>query len=155
MRPFDLYIETSAWNFLLATDAPDRRLVTERFFRHARECRYRLFVSDLVVVEMGNTKCATRRSQLLDLIRRYRPVLLAITTEMRGLAERYVIQGTVPAKYRDDAIHVAAAVVARLDAVVSWNFAHLVKLKTRREVNALNRLNGYAEIEIVTPEEVA
>jgi hypothetical protein len=34
------------------------------------------------------------------------------------------------------------------------NMEHLVKLKTRREVNALNRLNGYPEVEIVTPEEV-
>ncbi|MBI4870567.1 MAG: PIN domain nuclease, partial [Candidatus Riflebacteria bacterium] len=70
------------------------------------------------------------------------------------LAEFYVLQGPIPRKYVDDATHVAIAVVNRLDAIVSWNCEHLVKLKTKREVNALNKLNGYAEIDIVTPEEV-
>ena len=40
------------------------------------------------------------------------------------------------------------------DLLVSWNFEHLVKLKTRVGVNAVNRLVGYREIEIVSPEEV-
>ena len=41
-----------------------------------------------------------------------------------------------------------------LGVLVSWNFEHLVKLKTRVGVNGLNRLLGYREIEIVSPEEV-
>jgi hypothetical protein len=53
-----------------------------------------------------------------------------------------------------DARHLAVAVVARVDAVVSWNLRHMVKLKTRREVNAVNLLNGYPVIEIVTPSDV-
>lgn len=46
------------------------------------------------------------------------------------------------------------AVVHDFDVVVSWNFEHLVKLKTRLGVNGLNRMLGYREIEIVSPEEV-
>jgi len=48
----------------------------------------------------------------------------------------------------------AIAVVQELDVLVSWNFEHLVKLKTRVGVNGLNRLLGYHEIELVSPEEV-
>lgn len=54
----------------------------------------------------------------------------------------------------NDALHLAAAVVHEFDVVISWNFEHLVKLKTRQAVNGLNRLLGYREIEIVSPEEV-
>lgn len=57
-------------------------------------------------------------------------------------------------KYRDDAVHIAIAVVNNLDAIVSWNLTHMVKLKTRLEVNGINKIEGYKEIEICTPREV-
>jgi len=57
-------------------------------------------------------------------------------------------------KYRDDALHIAVAVVNDLDVVVSWNFKHIVKLKTRMEANGINKMLGYKEIEICSPEEV-
>lgn len=38
--------------------------------------------------------------------------------------------------------------------LLSWNFKHIVKVKTRRMVAATTRLAGYKEIEIWTPEEV-
>lgn len=41
-----------------------------------------------------------------------------------------------------------------IEAIVSWNFEHIVKLKTRVMVNGVNRLLGYHEIEICSPEEV-
>ena len=41
-----------------------------------------------------------------------------------------------------------------MDIVISWNMEHMVKLKTRREVKAVNILEGYNEIEICTPLEV-
>jgi hypothetical protein len=34
---------------------------------------------------------------------------------------------------------------------VSWNFEHIVKLKTKREINAINVLLGYNQIEIIEP----
>jgi hypothetical protein len=41
-----------------------------------------------------------------------------------------------------------------MDAVVSWNFEHLVRLTTRLGVHGLNKMLGYRDIEIVSPEEV-
>jgi len=48
----------------------------------------------------------------------------------------------------------AIATVHHIDVVVTWNLEHMVKLKTRREVKAINILEGYREIEICTPMEV-
>lgn len=154
MGPTGLYIETSAWNFLLADDAPDRKEATTWFFQHAKPPGFLLFVSRLVPIEMARTHDRQRRQLLLAQIAQYSPKMLPVSPEAESLAERYVLQGTIPEKYRTDALHVAVAVVHRLDAVVSWNMQHLVKMKTRREVNALNQLNGFHAIEIVTPEEV-
>ena len=36
----------------------------------------------------------------------------------------------------------------------SWNFKHLVKVGTRREVNLVNALEGYEQIEIIVPPEL-
>jgi len=43
------------------------------------------------------------------------------------------------------------ATVNSLDVLISWNFEHIVKLKTKREVNVINVLLGYDEIEIIEP----
>jgi hypothetical protein len=60
----------------------------------------------------------------------------------------------VPVKYENDVIHVAFAAGNDLDVVVSWNLKHIVKLKTRMEINGINKICGYKEIELCTPEEV-
>ena len=54
----------------------------------------------------------------------------------------------------DDALHIAVASVNNLDVIVNWNFTHIVKLKTRREVAVINTLMGYKPIEICSPQEV-
>ena len=70
------------------------------------------------------------------------------------LSERYISEGIIPERFGSDAIHIAIAVSNGIDAIVSWNFNHIVKLKTRIMVNGVNRLLGYHEIEICSPEEV-
>ena len=77
-----------------------------------------------------------------------------IDEEIRELADRYIFERIIPEKYRNDALHIATAVVNDLDVVVSWNLEHIVKLKTKLGVEGINRLLGYKVIEIVTPEEV-
>jgi len=70
------------------------------------------------------------------------------------LAQEYVRRGIIPEKYISDANHVAVSVVNRIAYFASWNFAHLVKVNTRREVNLVNALMGYEPIEIVAPPEL-
>ena len=48
-------------------------------------------------------------------------------------------------KYRDNLFF-------EVDALVSWNFKHMVKLKTIRGVNGINRMLGFKELEILTPQ---
>ena len=54
----------------------------------------------------------------------------------------------------DDATHVAAATAARADAIVSWNFKHIVHWDKIRLFNAVNLREGYAPLEIRSPKEV-
>jgi len=70
------------------------------------------------------------------------------------LADRYITEGLIPRKYDDDAVHIALASVYELDAIVSWNFEHMIKKKTKKGVIFVNGLMGFMPIKIITPLEV-
>ena len=80
--------------------------------------------------------------------------VLPFDEEAYALAQAYVQRGIFPEKYASDANHVAIAVVSAISYFASWNFRHLVRVSTRREVNLLNALEGYGSIEIVAPPEL-
>ena len=49
-------------------------------------------------------------------------------------------------------MHIALATFNESDALISWNFKHIVKLKTIRGINGINRMLGFKELEILTPQ---
>jgi hypothetical protein len=53
-----------------------------------------------------------------------------------------------------DALHVALATVSECNLIVSWNFRHIVHFQKVPLYNAVNRLEGYNEVGIYTPQEV-
>jgi hypothetical protein len=90
----------------------------------------------------------------LKLIQELQPIELEFTVECYELAGEYIKKGIIPLRYEDDAFHIAVASVNNIDAIISWNFKHIVKLKTKKEVLGVNALMGYKEIEIYSPLEV-
>ena len=77
-----------------------------------------------------------------------------LTTEILALRDAYVRAGVVSPQWLNDAAHVAAATVARADAIVSWNFKHIVRLEKIRGYNEVNESLGYSSLAIITPREV-
>lgn len=148
-----VYIDTSVWNFYFAEDVPERRQITRELFDQILHGDYEPYVSLLVLTEVQAAP-EPRRSQLEGLIQKVGPGLLQPNEEALELVDQYLAQGTVPEKYSDDAVHIAVAVANSMDILLSWNFAHIVKAKTRRIVSATSKLLGYKEIEICSPEEV-
>jgi len=51
-------------------------------------------------------------------------------------------------------LHIAISAVNGLDMVVSMNFQHIVKRKTKIATANINVLNGYRVVEILNPMEV-
>jgi hypothetical protein len=70
------------------------------------------------------------------------------------LAGLYVKQGVVTPKYLSDARHVAVCAVVGITHLVSWNFRHLVNVEREAGFNAINLLQGYASVRIVSPLEL-
>ncbi|MBI1936091.1 PIN domain nuclease [Candidatus Woesearchaeota archaeon] len=145
-----LYLESSVFNFVFADDTPEKREITKIFFE-SKSFEFELFVSDVVYDELSKTK-EPKRSALLGLLSKYPLTTLVADEETIGLAKEYIKEGLVPEKYLNDAVHIAIAVVNKLDAVASWNMEHIVKMKTIIGINQINSKKGYKQIMIITPE---
>lgn len=153
MRKLKIYLDTSVISHLQADDVQDKMLKTLEFWKYIERGEYTVFISDLVVAEIE--ECPEPKKAFLEDNMNKAPLnVIEINEEITILADKYISEGIFSIKYRDDATHVAAASVLGCTAVISWNFKHIVKLKTIIGVNGINRLMGYGEIEIVTPETI-
>jgi len=74
--------------------------------------------------------------------------------EVEKLRDEYLARKILTPKSIDDATHVALATVNRADAIVSWNFKHIVRLDKMKQYNQVNFSLGYAILQIVSPKEV-
>jgi predicted nucleic acid-binding protein len=81
-------------------------------------------------------------------------VRTSITQETIELAEAYLEAKVVSRKSLEDCLHVAAATLAHADAIVSWNFKHIVRLDRIKAFNAVNLMHGYGMITILSPMDV-
>ncbi|MEW5692172.1 MAG: PIN domain-containing protein [Candidatus Hydrogenedentota bacterium] len=143
-----LYLDTSVPNAYFDEKNSYRQETTRQFWTNLKE--YEVFISDLVIKEIESTGNKVTRENLLNLIEGFNS-LSTKDEEIRILAQEYVTRGIIPVKHIEDAIHLAVTTINSLDIMVSWNFEHIVKLKTKREVNVVNILLGYNSIEIVEP----
>jgi hypothetical protein len=80
--------------------------------------------------------------------------MLTETSAVAELRDAYLRAEIVGPKSRVDAMHVAYATIARVDAIVSWNFKHIVRFDHIRAFNQINFQNGYGILQIVSPKEV-
>ena len=148
-----LYLETTVPNFLFADDAPEKQLVTRQFFQWLKISPDELYVSEMVLLELDRADTELR-GKLLDAVAELPVEILPISREALRLAQLYVGDGVIPVRYRDDAIHVAIAVLKGLDVVVTWNMKHLANVRRIEGINRRNQAMRLPPIRIHTPEEV-
>lgn len=110
-------------------------------------------VSELVAAEVQVAPLQVQRKfdELVDL----GADLLQIDRNALDLASEYTRHGILPARFRNDLLHIALATVANVDVLVSWNFKHIVRLEKIRLYSAVNLEAGYKPLEIYSPREVA
>jgi len=152
MRIPRIYIETTLFNFYF-DEGREAHIDTVRLFEAVGAGKYDAFTSDYVINELNET-LDEKRNKMIGLIERFGITVLALDIEAEKLADIYVEQGIIPVKYRTDGIHIAVAAVNDLDMIISMNFQHIVKRKTKIGTGLINALNNYRAVEIYTPMEV-
>lgn len=127
-------------------------LESKRLIGMAKRGLLRLLVSEVVLLELEEAPDRVKR--VLSELPQKAVETVRIDAEIVELADAYIAAGVITPEWRDDALHVAAATVARADAIVSWNFKHIVRLDKMKAYNQVNLSKGYGILTIVTPEEV-
>jgi len=144
-----IYLDTSVVSALFDERTPERLSMTSAFWSKLND--YDVFISSLVLEELERANLFIR-DKMLSAVQGFN--ILNISDKAIELAECYLKQGIFPEKYFDDALHVALASKNQIGILVSWNFTHLVKLKTRRMVSIVNLQEDSMHVEIISPPEL-
>ena len=153
LKKLKIYLETTVFNFRFADDAPDKQQDTIKLFDEINQGKYIPYTSDYVLQELLRAK-EPKKTQMTGLIEQYSIKLLGTDATAEILADKYVAENIIPIKYRTDGIHIAIATINDLDIIASYNFKHIVKMKTIIGTESINLREGYKRIGIYSPTEV-
>ncbi|MBI5756033.1 MAG: PIN domain-containing protein [Nitrospirae bacterium] len=151
MKKTKLYLDTSVPSFLFADDSPEKQEVTLKFWGTLKLGLYDILISDILLTEISRSEIPSPQ-ELEDKLSEIVLEIVSVNEDIFSLAQKYIDEGIIPQTYQDDALHIALATYNEADALISWNFKHMVKLKTIRGVNGINRMLGLKELEILTPQ---
>jgi predicted nucleic acid-binding protein len=147
-----LYLETTMFNYYFDEDR-DGHADTVELFKEIHEGRHQAYTSEYAVSELLDAP-EPKRTKMLELIDEYNITTIPITNESDRLADLYIEEGIIPSRFRDDSAHIAVASVNGLDCILSYNFQHINRLKTKIMTERTNHKEGYNGIAICTAKEV-
>jgi len=153
MRKLKIYIETTLFNFFVDEDRGFAHDSTVTLFKEIAAGKYEAFTSSAVIEELAEAS-AKKFEKMFSLIDEYKITVLRVDEETEKLADIYVSENVIPIKHRTDGVHIAVAAVNNLDLIISMNFEHIVKRKTKFATASINAINGYRAVEIFNPMEV-
>jgi len=147
-----LYLETTMFNYYFDTER-DGHTDTVRLFEAIGRGEYEGYTSEYVTLELKRAK-EPKRSEMLSLINKYGITLLDFEDEAIRLANLYVDYKIIPQRKLLDGAHIGIASYHNLNCILSFNFEHINKLKTKDMTALVNLREGYKGIIICTPMEV-
>lgn len=150
MKKLKIYLDTSVYSALYDERNLNRQKQTKNFWNYVKN--YELFFSDINLDEINGITNQELKNKLKNLLKN--GTKIESTPEVKELTEIYIKEGIIPKKYENDAIHIALTTVYSIEILISWNFKHIVKRKTRIGVNLINLKEGYKSIEILAPPEL-
>lgn len=146
-----IYLDTSVASARCDPRWPERMKATQRFWVETLPS-FEVYISEVVVVEIIRTPDTVRRAEILSGIADFVP--LDVTPAVGVLAQAFLDGNLVPARKQEDAVHLALAVHHGMDYLASWNFDHMVHVKTKSRLPVLAAGHSYFKHPmIVSPQE--
>ena len=150
MRKIKVYLDTSVISYLQQEDTPERMNDTLALWKQFETGKYDICLSQITLDEVGECH-EPKRTTLYKYLSKINYTKLEITDEVFRVANQIIDMGILKPKSIDDCQHIAAAVVHGCDCIISWNFKHIVNIKTIRGVRAITQLENYKNIDIMNP----
>ena len=123
---------------------------TRQLWEMSRTGKYEVYLSTVTLEEIEDCP-EPKRSQLLDYLEQINYTLIQINNNVAEIAEQIIEMGILTKKSNDDCQHIGAAIIGECDCIISWNFKHIVNIKTIRGIRAITILKGHKPIEILNP----
>ena len=150
MKKLKVYLDTSVVSYLYQEDAPEKMQDTLALWELFKEGVYEVYVSDIVFREID--RCSEEKLNiLLDYLDQIEYHEVETDSNTIELAEKFIDFGILKKKSFDDCQHIAAAILAGCDIIISWNFKHIVNVKTVKGVKVITTLEGYKDLMIYPP----
>lgn len=144
-----IYIDTSVIGGCFDEEFADD---SKRLVEAVKRGEFIVLISEIVLAELGDAPEDVKN--ILISLPENMIEKVTVSEEIIGLRDKYIEADILSPKWLDDAAHVASATVAQADAIVSWNFKHIVRLDKMKSYNRVNLASGYDILTIVSPKEV-
>jgi len=144
-----LYLDTSiiGGNF-----DPEFKDWTEPLIEEILGGKHISFISEITIREIQNAPGYVIK--LLEQLINSHGEFITGNAETKIPAGHYITEGALTKKSLEDANHIALATYHNVNAMVSWNFKHIVNVGRIRLFNSVNLRYGYGLIDIRSPREI-
>ena len=150
MHKAKIYLDTSAISHLEQLEKPSEQAYSQELFALIKAGDYITYLSSVVFEEIDDCT-ETKRDALLRHIADIEFTEISIDNAVKELAKKIIVQKVLPPKSERDSQHIAAAIIAGCDYIVSWNMQHMANVKTNKNIRHIIIDEGYKEILLVPP----
>ena len=152
MKRLRLYFDCSSVSALEEPSKPERMKVMRTLWEMIKKGDYEVVFSGVLLEELMRINDIEKRDIILYRLTEIEAELIEISEEARKIARKVIKNGILTENHYDDCTHIGCAMTSRCDTIVSYNFNHMVNVRVIKGVRSISFLEGYGDIDIVTPE---
>jgi predicted nucleic acid-binding protein len=148
MKKMKIYLDTTAVSYLDQQDSPEKMQDTLAFWEFLRTKDCEVLLSSVTLEEIDRN-AEPKRNKLKGFLSQIEYKEIKITEEIAGVANKLIENGTLTPKSFDDCLHIACSLVHDCTCIVSWNFRHIVNMRTVRGVKLVAAQTGYGLVTMI------
>jgi len=149
MKKIKIYLETSAISNLEQLDLSEQMSDMRVLWELLKHEKYDVVVSSITHKELESTKDTEKRDLLFDYLDSIDYEFIERNSEIEAIADDIISKGILTKNSYSDCLHIACALITNCDCIVSYNFRHLVNIRTIKGVQAISMMQGYVNLNIV------
>ena len=152
MKKLKLYLDTSAIGYLDEQACQDEMNDMLSLWEAIKEGKYEIVLSEITLEEINAIINTDKLNTLIKYLAEITYETIQVNDEINRIADLVKSNKLlISDKHQYDRLHIGCAIVAGCDILVSYNFKHLVNVKTIKGVRGIASLSGYNSIDIMTP----